>query len=628
MNNFNKADIKRLGNIKAFSINSNIEGQPDHEAMMASNRFLNTAALLPKNEFIGWQIVMDGDKSVQNLMFSSKGIKVSEEDYNWMLDKCGVTDSKNSTSIKDIFAEGRTVYELVYVAESSADVSCIPMNGDCYNASSRSYYDDYEDDVSDVVRDNYLKDWFSELFSMFASSGAIIQIVAGASDKKALGHGSVMISLPDRMSLRLKSMITLAMPHLEAHKIPKAGNGTKDDDGLPDERFVGSMIRFMSAMLKHAEENEPESVLLGSENSGEEANNIDAGTDFKKIDIDDLDLSLRTANCLKRAGIHTIDELLEHTEDELHFMHNLGKTSVREVTNALKELGLSLRTECTGIKEGRKYKLDEMIGLDDVKAQIIKLTAFAKMRKYMAEHGKDPITATLNMAFLGNPGTAKTTVARIVADIYKEIGILKDGKVKEVGRADLVAEYEGQTAVKVKKVFKEARGGILFIDEAYSLVETWGNSFGDEAISTIVQEMENNRADTIVIFAGYPDKMEEFLSRNPGLKSRIPFKIAFNDYSVDEMYQIIRLEAKKRGFTIDPDACERLEAICESAVGDTEAGNGRFCRNVVENAILEYALREYGNNKNGVEKSFELKECDFRNAGVLNEIKHKKAIGF
>ena len=160
----------------------------------------------------------------------------------------------------------------------------------------------------------------------------------------------------------------------------------------------------------------------------------------------------------------------------------------------------------------------------------------------------------LNMEFIGNPGTAKTTVARITAGILHEIGLLPTSELVEVGRADLVAKYTGQTADKVKEVFQKAKGKLLFIDEAYALTDCWENSYGDEAISTIVQEMENNREDTVVIFAGYPDKMNEFFSRNPGLRSRVPFTIRFSDYSAEEMAQIVEAEAKKRGFSLMPEA--------------------------------------------------------------------------
>ena len=182
---------------------------------------------------------------------------------------------------------------------------------------------------------------------------------------------------------------------------------------------------------------------------------------------------------------------------------------------------------------------------------------------------------SLNMEFSGNSGTAKTTVARILAGILYETGLISDRELVEVGRADLVARYEGQTAEKVRDVFRRAKGKLLFIDEAYSLLEEREGAFGDEAISTIVQEMENRREDTIVVFAGYPDKMDEFFSRNPGMRSRVPFRIDFPDYSTEEMAEIVELEARKRGFSIEAGSREKIMEICTLAAGRPDAGNGR-----------------------------------------------------
>ena len=230
------------------------------------------------------------------------------------------------------------------------------------------------------------------------------------------------------------------------------------------------------------------------------------------------------------------------------------------------------------------------------------------------------------MEFVGNPGTAKTTVARIVAGLLKEIGIIKTGEFIEVGRADLIAQYVGQTAPMVQNVFQRAKGGVLFIDEAYSLLEEGRGRFGDEAINMIVQEMENNRKDTIVIFAGYPDEMDEFFLRNPGLRSRVPFRVRFDNYTTDELADICELEAGKRGFLTDINAKAFIKEICASSAKNVENGNGRFCRNLVEMAVLNFALRNYGGDEVEADIEYILKREDFCDVNVFEE--KKSTIGF
>ncbi|WP_051226566.1 AAA family ATPase [Butyrivibrio sp. MC2013] len=197
-----------------------------------------------------------------------------------------------------------------------------------------------------------------------------------------------------------------------------------------------------------------------------------------------------------------------------------------------------------------------MIGLSEIKAVTDQIVAAYKLQKIRDGYGFKDEAVSRHMVFTGNPGSAKTTVARLIADILTEEGILKTGALVECGRADLVGQYVGWTAREVRDKFKEASGGILFIDEAYSLVEDH-KTFGMEAINTIAQEMENHRGDVIVIFAGYPEKMAEFLDQNEGLRSRIAFHLSFPDYNEEELMSILQLMAKNRGIKIDNKAKER-----------------------------------------------------------------------
>ena len=242
--------------------------------------------------------------------------------------------------------------------------------------------------------------------------------------------------------------------------------------------------------------------------------------------------------------------------------------------------------------KGSAYdELMEMIGIDKAKHVIQNALAFYKAQKVFADKGMKKDKPAMHMVFTGNPGTAKTTVARLFAGIMKENGLLSRGQIIEVGRGDLVGKYVGWTAPTIQNKFREAKGGVLFIDEAYSLVDDRDGLYGDEAINTIVQEMENHREDVIVIFAGYPDKMEGFLNKNPGLRSRIAFHVPFDDYEADELCDIARLIAKKKGLRLTDDACERITRVCASARAERDFGNGRFVRNIIEKAKMAQAVR-------------------------------------
>ena len=257
-----------------------------------------------------------------------------------------------------------------------------------------------------------------------------------------------------------------------------------------------------------------------------------------------------------------------------------------------KDIAIVRREAINAKPQGSAYdELMEMIGLAEAKQVIKKALNYYKMQKLYEEKGVKRNNPAMHMIFSGNPGTAKTTVARLFAHIMRENGLLSRGHLIEVGRGDLVGKYVGWTAQTVQAKFKEATGGVLFIDEAYSLVDDRGGSYGDEAINTIVQEMENHRADVVVIFAGYPDKMEGFLQKNPGLRSRIAFHVPFADYNSEELCQIADMISRKNGMKIDKDAYDKLTKAFDIAKANEDFGNGRYVRNVFEQAKMNQASR-------------------------------------
>ncbi len=286
------------------------------------------------------------------------------------------------------------------------------------------------------------------------------------------------------------------------------------------------------------------------------------------------------------------------------------------------------KTEKNIAKGDASYELDEMIGLKEVKSIVKQSVSFFRMQELYKQRNIPLATPARSMVFTGNPGTAKTTVARLMARIFRDNKILENGRLVEVGRADLVGKYVGWTACQVKEAFKRARGSVLFIDEAYSLVDDKHGMYGDEAINTIVQEMENHRDDTIVIFAGYPDEMEDFLSRNPGLRSRIAFHVHFPDYNEDELMDILKLTIKNRSMLLSAEAEESARSIISGAAKTSDFGNGRFIRNLTEKAVMQMSQRLAYKNYDTLTDSelVTLQPEDFRIPQYMGDNKHKEKV--
>ena len=242
--------------------------------------------------------------------------------------------------------------------------------------------------------------------------------------------------------------------------------------------------------------------------------------------------------------------------------------------------------------EDLQKELESYVGLTAVKGEVRDLINLATVEQLRRKHGLPTADMSLHMVFTGNPGTGKTTIARLMARIYHSLDILSKGQLVEVDRSGLVAGYVGQTAIKTRKVIDSALGGVLFIDEAYALNGGGANDFGQEAIDTLLKAMEDHRDDLVVIVAGYDGLMERFIHSNPGLESRFNRFLHFADYTEEELLDIFRMQCKKGCYTLDPAAEEPLRALLAQRMGDAVSfGNARGVRNLFEQILVRQAGR-------------------------------------
>ena len=233
-------------------------------------------------------------------------------------------------------------------------------------------------------------------------------------------------------------------------------------------------------------------------------------------------------------------------------------------------------------------ELNELVGLDKVKKILHELADLVNLKNKTKDDLKIS-NVNLHMVFLGNPGTGKTTVARLVAGILYNLKCINQDKLIEVSAKDLVAEYVGQTAPKTMNVIEKAMGGVLFIDEAYSLASNGQNTYNDEAIATLIKAMEDYRDNLVVIFAGYTKEMQAFLDSNSGIVSRIGYMLEFEDYTTDQLVEIFKKMVTKSGFVLEDGAIEKLKQIINEHKNDENFGNARFVRNVYEKTIIKHA---------------------------------------
>nr|WP_040711590.1 AAA family ATPase [Paenibacillus curdlanolyticus] len=262
-------------------------------------------------------------------------------------------------------------------------------------------------------------------------------------------------------------------------------------------------------------------------------------------------------------------------------------------------------------------ELDVMVGLDNVKSLVYEIYAMLQIAQMRSEAGLNGGAHVYHMIFKGNPGTGKTTIARIVAKLLQKMGVLSKGHLIEVERADLVGEYIGHTAQKTRDLVRKAVGGVLFVDEAYSLARGGEKDFGKEAIDTLVKAMEDMRNQFVLILAGYPAEIEHFLMTNPGLPSRFPIQIDFPDYTVDQLIQIAELMARDRDYSLLPQTVFKMRQhlMQEKHMSVFSFSNARYVRNMIEKSIRHQAVRllsQYANSSPGKQELMAIRPEDVK----------------
>ena len=378
--------------------------------------------------------------------------------------------------------------------------------------------------------------------------------------------------------------------------------------------------------------------------------------DFSKVSIvnfpqyDEAELKKIGLQMLNQKGIQLYNEdyeqliaenkVLKDAKEVRLFVQELVEFAVQNNYDPSDKIELNLdgfirQSECSvQNEENAEKKLSELIGLEEVKIVLNQQLAYNQVSALRQAHGFSNEILNRHLVFSGNPGTGKTIVARLYTKILYNNKIIQENKLVEVGRSDLVGEYVGQTAPKVKRAFDEATGGVLFIDEAYSLIPSSERDFGHEAISAIIQEMENRRDKVLVIFAGYEELMAKFIETNPGLSSRISREIKFLDYTIDQLIAILELMINKRHYKLTDDCKPVLHQHFSEVVNCRNFGNARYVRKLVDEIVFSQAQRVIEGDKLQLENDTFLNQItliDINKAIVAIEAKSSKSmslIGF
>ncbi len=301
------------------------------------------------------------------------------------------------------------------------------------------------------------------------------------------------------------------------------------------------------------------------------------------------------------AGRGSVSAVANPSDDIWSLIRQAGRQAGEQVRKVAQDTGLeqhlpdNLRPPSVPQRSLDEIQadLDALVGLESVKEQVKAQVAFLQVQQERRRHGLSEVATSRHLAFLGNPGTGKTTIARLIAEMYGAVGVVQRGHLVEVDRSGLVGQYVGHTAVKTNRAIKRALDGVLFIDEAYGLTPTGPQTadFGAEAVETLIKRMEDYRDRLVVIVAGYPKLMEHFLTSNPGLRSRFAREIVFPDYTTDELIGITDKLAEDADYELDAGARNALPKIFMKAHRSDSFGNARYARNLFEQAIAAQAVR-------------------------------------
>ena len=504
-------------------------------------RFLDSVKALHPDQCLGWHFGFQ-EESWQGFVFLNHASEdIGEKDLAWMIQDSAAGTALSFEAFSALWPRGQHEYALKCYPDSLQD------SRDW--SASRSFEED-------------CPAYFPDLLKHLQEAGQRIRFLSGLHPESGRRLNTLLLSSPNPLSLQEKTLFTKLFPFGQLVEIRECEPLDAHCALLPSS-FLGEILSLSLQMLFRTQRGEAFSPFPGEEKAGAEgASSVQddealeddhpyfpegkPGAFNDSCPLEDLDFSVRTYNCLMRHGIDTLGELRAISDEDLQRVRNLGRRGLEEIRRKLAEYPAPPLAPLA-IDVDYQAQLDGLIGLEAVKDQIRSILAYVRMQQDMATRKLPAAPFTLNMAFTGNPGTAKTTVARILAGLLYQIGFLSKAEAVEVGRSELIGEYVGKTAINVRKAFEKAQGGLLFIDEAYALLDDYKRGYGDEAINTIVREMENRRGETMVVFAGYPAEMEDFLARNPGLKSRVPFVLHFPDYTPEDLREIALLEAHKQG---------------------------------------------------------------------------------